>query len=258
VYTCNISSGVRVYENTTTATASDSWSLVGGSIVDTSSSGEQYTSDIAIDANNNLYVSYVSNSANGTKLNVKKFNGTAWVQLGNSYFSPGKVQHVAIAVSSSGAPYVVASRWENDNLLKNTVYKLDTTTNMWGTFGGDFISDDQATYNDIAVDNVNNYLVIAYSQSGTKVKRISLGVLSTNEVKTNESFSVYPNPTNGIVFIKNEGKIKSAEITNSVGQVVNARVSDKQIDLNGVPNGVYFIKIQLENGKTVTKKVIKK
>ena len=174
VYTCNVSSGVRVYENTVTATTSDNWTLVGGSIVDASSSSEQYNSDIAIDGNNNLYVAYVSNSANGQKLNVKKFDGNNWVQVGNANFSNGRVQHVGIAVTSTGTPYVVASRWENDDLLKNTAYTLDTATQTWGAFGGNFISDGEATYNDLAFDGTNNSLVLAYSQGGTKVKRISL------------------------------------------------------------------------------------
>ncbi|WP_428070640.1 T9SS type A sorting domain-containing protein [Chryseobacterium gambrini] len=180
VYTCNVSSGVRVYENSTTATPSDNWTLVGGTIVDAASSGEQYNSDIAIDGNNNLYVAYVSNSANGQKLTVKKFDGTNWVQLGNANFSSGKIQHVALTVTSTGTPYVVASRWENDDYLRNTAYKLDTATQTWGTFGGSFISDGQATYNDLAFDKVNNYLVLAYSQGGTKVKRISLTPVCNN------------------------------------------------------------------------------
>ncbi len=180
VYTCNVASGVKVYENTTTATASDSWTLAGGSIVDAASSSEQYNSDLAIDENNNLYVAYVSNSANGQKLNVKKFNGTAWVQVGNANFSSGRVQHVAIAVTPAGIPYVVASRWENDNFSRNTVYKLDAVTQTWSVFGGSFISDGQAVYNDLAYDKTNNYLVLAYSQSGTRVKRISLTPICNN------------------------------------------------------------------------------
>ncbi|GEN75753.1 T9SS type A sorting domain-containing protein [Chryseobacterium hagamense] len=180
VYTCNISGGVKVYENTTTANAFDSWTLAGGSIVDASSSGEQYNSDIVIDADNNLYVAYVSNSANGQKLNVKKFNGTAWVQVGNANFSSGRVQHVAIAVTQTGTPYVVASRWENDDFSKNTVYKLDELSHTWAPFGGSFISDGQAAYNDLAYDSMNNYLVLAYSQNGTKVKRISLSPVCHN------------------------------------------------------------------------------
>ncbi|MFC3159810.1 T9SS type A sorting domain-containing protein [Chryseobacterium arachidis] len=81
-----------------------------------------------------------------------------------------------MAVTAAGAPYVVASRWEDDNFLKNTAFKLDAGSNTWATFGGDFISDGQAAYNDLAVDNANNYLVLTYTQDGTKVKRISLPV----------------------------------------------------------------------------------
>lgn len=180
VYTCNISAGVRVYENTTAATTSDNWMLVGGSIVDNASSGEQYNSDIAIDANNNLYVVYVSSSMNGQRLNVKKFNGSTWVQLGNTNFSSGKVQHVAITVSSSGKPYVVASRWENDDFLRNTVYQLNTSTQIWETLGGSFVSDGQATYNDLAVDPINNDLILTYSQNGIKVKRFSFNPACNN------------------------------------------------------------------------------
>lgn len=180
VYTCNVSGGVQVYENTTTATASDNWTLVGGSIVDAASSSEQYNSDMAIDADNHLYVAYISNSASGRKLNVKKFNGTGWVQVGNANFSSGRAQHVAIAVTPSGTPYVVASRWENDDFSRNTVYKLDAATQTWSAFGGSFISDGQAVYNDLAYDKANNYLVLAYSQNGTKVKRISLTPVCSN------------------------------------------------------------------------------
>ncbi|MBL1221403.1 T9SS type A sorting domain-containing protein [Chryseobacterium sp. L7] len=174
VYTCNVSAGVRVYQNSTSAASTDTWTLVGGSIVDAASSSEQYTSDIAIDGNNNLYVAYVSSSANEQKLNVKKFDGTAWIQVGQANFSSGRVQHVAITVTKAGQPYVVASRFENDNLFRNTAYKFDAATQNWITLGGDFISAGEAKFNDLAIDRTNNYLVLAYSEDVTRVKRIPL------------------------------------------------------------------------------------
>jgi len=174
VYTANVSGGLRVYVNSVSATATDNWELMGGSIVDAAAASEQYTSDIAINENNEVYVAYVSNSANGNKLNVKKFDGTSWITIGNEYFSEGRVQHVALAVSPSGQPYVAASRFENDNFLKNSVYQLNSSTQTWEKFGGDFISEGQATYNDLVVDKMNNHLVLAYSDAGTKVKRISI------------------------------------------------------------------------------------
>ena len=260
VYTCNISSGVKVYEINTSATSSDTWSLVGGTLVDTSSSsGEQYTSDIAIDANNNLYVAYVSNSANGRKINVKKYNGTSWTQLGSANFSAKAVQHLAIAVSSAGIPFVVASQWDSSdgNHLKNTVYKYDNISNTWSILGGNFVSDGQASYNDLVVDNVNNYLVLTYTQGNTQVKRISLtSLLSVQDIKK-DNLEIFPNPTNGIIKIKGDAKIKSVEITNTVGQLLRNQSETQKIDLTSYPKGIYFVKINLENSKEIIKKVIK-
>lgn len=175
IYTCNVSGGnAQVYQNSVTAGLNDDWSLTGGETVGAASSSEQYTSDIAIDNANNLYVAYVSNGTGGQKLNVKKYNGTSWVQLGQANFSSGKVQHVAIAVSAAGEVFVVASRFENDDFLRNTAYHYDEVTSSWVELGGDFISEGQATYNDLAFDNYGNYLVLAYSEGGTKVKRITV------------------------------------------------------------------------------------
>lgn len=175
IYTCNVSGGLKVYQNSTDAGPLQDWSLVGGGAVDAASSGEQYNADIALDGTNTIYVAYVSNSGEGKKLNVKKFDGNSWIQVGNANFSDGKVQHIALAVTGSGTPYLVASRFENDNFLRNTVYKLDDSQN-WIPFGGDFVSDGEAKYNDLAIDKSQNYLVLAYSDDTTKVKRISLNL----------------------------------------------------------------------------------
>ncbi|MCU7616376.1 T9SS type A sorting domain-containing protein [Chryseobacterium sp. PBS4-4] len=259
IYTCNVSSGVRVYENTTSATSTDNWTMVGGAIVDASSSGEQYTSDIAIDGNNNVYVAYISNSTSGRKINVKKWNGTSWSQVGNANFSAKAVQHLAIAVTSGGTPFVVASQWDSSdgNHLKNTVYKLDSVTDTWSSFGGSFVSDDQATYNDLAIDALNNYLVLAYSQGTTKVKRISLSNLSVNDAKKEVS-TVYPNPTTGIIYVKGEDKIKSVQVSDVAGRTVTSQNDAEKIDISNATAGVYFVTIKTQTDKIITKKIIKK
>lgn len=258
VYTCNVLSGVRVYENTTTATSADNWTMLGGGIVDASSSGEQYTSDIAIDGSNNVYVAYISTSTLGRKINVKKWNGSAWSQVGNANFSAKAVQHLAIAVTSSGNPYVVASQWDSSdgNHLRNTVYKFDSTSNLWSTLGGDFVSDGQVTYNDLLIDSTNNYLVLAYSQGSTRVKRISLSALSVSDTKK-ENSAMYPNPTRGIIYFKGDDKIKSVEVTNTVGRIVKSQNDVQKVDISDLTAGIYFVTIKTSTGKTTTKKIIK-
>ncbi|MPS63621.1 MAG: hypothetical protein DI622_02665 [Chryseobacterium sp.] len=175
VYVCQNSSGVKVFENSLTASSADTWTLVGGASVGTTfTEGVNATSDIAIGADNKLYVAYSSNAANNRKLNVKKFNGTDWEQVGDANFGiSNDLYNVAIAVTPAGKIFVVASGWAI-NGGKNTVYEYNAVTNTWATFGGDFISDGTATYNDLQYDAVNNSLVLTYSQSGVRVKRISL------------------------------------------------------------------------------------
>jgi hypothetical protein len=175
VYVCQNASGVKVFENSLTASSTDSWTLVGGASVGTTfTEGVNATSDIAIGADNKLYVVYSSNAANNRRLNVKKFNGTDWEQVGDVNFGiSNDLYNVAIAVTPAGKIYVAASGWAI-NGGKNTVYEYNATTNTWATFGGDFVSDGTATYNDLQYDAINNSLVLTYSQTGVRVKRISL------------------------------------------------------------------------------------
>lgn len=175
VYVCHVASGVKVFENNLTASVTDSWTLVGGASVGSAfTEGANATSDIAIGTDNTLYVVYSSTLANNRRLNVKKFNGTTWEQIGNADFGiSNDLYNVSIAVTPSGKLYTVASGW-SVNGGKNTVYKFDTTTNTWINFGGDFVSDGTALYNDLQYDAVNNTLVLTYSQNGVRVKKIQL------------------------------------------------------------------------------------
>jgi len=175
VYVCGISSGVKVFENLTTANSSDQWSLVGGaSVGSTFTEGVNSTADFTLGTDNTIYVIYSSAPSNNRRLNVKKFDGTNWVQVGNADFGiSDNLYNVSIAVTPAGKLYAVASGWAV-NSGKNTVYTFDTATNTWVTFGGDFVSDGAAIYNDLQFDAVSNSLVLTYSQNGVKVKRIAL------------------------------------------------------------------------------------
>lgn len=260
VYVCQIAGGVKVYKISANATNTDSWTLLGGAALGNGYASDNSFSDIALDSNNNPYVVYVSSTAEGRKLNVKKFDGTNWMQIGAVNFSDTVVNHTAITVSADGTPYVVASIWDSSNPdhTKNSVYKFNSGTGNWVKAGGDFVSDGAATYSDLAIDPVNNYLVLAYSQSGTIVKRIALASLAVNDVKNNSTFGIYPNPVQDVVYVKSDAKIKSIEVTNTAGQVVNVKSADQQIDFTNVTSGIYFVKAVFENGNTAVKKIIKK
>ncbi|WP_294296361.1 T9SS type A sorting domain-containing protein [uncultured Chryseobacterium sp.] len=261
LYASQITSGLfNVYKISANASSSDSWTLAGGVPVGNAYSSDSSFSDIALDGNNIPYVVYVSSTAEGRKLNVKKLSGNAWVQIGSANFSDTVVNNTAIAVTSAGAPYVIASIWDssNSNHGRNSIYRFNTSSGNWEKFGDPFLSTAASTYNDIAIDPVNNYVVAAYSESGTKVKRLSMNMLGVNDVKNSDHFGIYPNPTDGIVYLKAERKIRTVEVSNAVGQVIAAKISGQQVDISHAPKGVYFVKATYEDGKTSVKKLIKK
>lgn len=259
IYTCQVNGGgIKVYKIDANATSTDSWTQVGGAAAGNAYGSDNSYSDIAL-YNNTPFVVYVSSTAEGRKLNVKKFDGTSWVQVGNANFSDTVVNNTAIAVSPNGTPYVVACIWDSSNANhgRNSVYTLNASTGNWEKIGGDFVSSGVCTFNDIAVDPVNNYLVLAYSESGAVLKRLSLNSLSVNDVKNSDTFSVYPNPTHGILTIKSDKKIKAVEVTSISGQAVNSKITNQNIDISDAPTGVYLLKATFDNGKNSVKKIIK-
>jgi len=73
------------------------------------------------------------------------------------------------------------------------------------------------------------------------------------------SISIYPNPSNGVVYVKGLEEIVSIEVVNSLGQTVQLIESNinsvVKIDLSN-RKGVYFVKMMDNSGDLITKKVI--
>jgi len=81
------------------------------------------------------------------------------------------------------------------------------------------------------------------------------------EIKDNEKIKVFPNPTSRRITIENASKtlrIENIRIVdiNTKEQLISG--TDKNIDLSGLPTGVYFIQLKMSNGQTVIRKIIKK
>ncbi len=206
----NNNGNVHVYQNDANAAATQPWTAVGMTDIAPASASENYNSSLAIDANNNLYVAYVSNSAGGQKLNVKKFNGTEWLTLGAENFSAGRVQFVSIAVTPAGVPYVACSIWEDTNFLKNLVYGFNNES--WVQLGG-LVSAGEARYNSLIVDN-NDDLVLAFDDSEigkTVVKKFDIVTPIANYCEIN--FPQGAEPVTNVTF---------AGINNSSSDAINS------------------------------------
>ncbi|MCQ2321957.1 MAG: T9SS type A sorting domain-containing protein, partial [Bacteroidales bacterium] len=71
-----------------------------------------------------------------------------------------------------------------------------------------------------------------------------------------ESISLYPNPTNGTLYIENQGNASTFNISNMLGQtVMTGNIANSQtVDVSGLDDGMFFIRIGQRTVKFVVRK----
>lgn len=81
--------------------------------------------------------------------------------------------------------------------------------------------------------------------------------LSENKIESN--IKIYPNPSNGTFGIQTSEKIQNIVIFDVKGKLVESRSSltQSKVDLSNEISGIYFVRIQNENGEWICKKIIK-
>ena len=81
-----------------------------------------------------------------------------------------------------------------------------------------------------------------------------------NDYTLDNSVTVFPNPTSGLVQIKNgEWRMENVEVYDAYGKLLNTmNVNDHTVnlDLSGYAKGTYFVRVTTERG-VVTKRVVK-
>ncbi len=70
-----------------------------------------------------------------------------------------------------------------------------------------------------------------------------------------EELTLYPNPTNGKVFIGHEN-VLAVEVFDKTGRLLAIQRNDNEVDLSAFADGVYTLRIELPEG-VVIRKVIK-
>ena len=110
--------------------------------------------------------------------------------------------------------------------------------------------------------NDRNNLLGGFSQDTTL--NLQFGSCTTPATGIDElssSFSIYPNPSNGIITIQAASSIKTINVYNMIGNLVMVKnIANNQSTLNieNLTNGVYFMELNLSNGSILNSKFIKK
>jgi hypothetical protein len=82
------------------------------------------------------------------------------------------------------------------------------------------------------------------------------------ETKINESMlegklDVYPNPTTGELFIRSDESVIGYRIMDSWGQTIDYSTSTGSVNINNLPNGIYYIEFITNSRVTIIRKLIK-
>ena len=67
---------------------------------------------------------------------------------------------------------------------------------------------------------------------------------------------LHPNPTTSLVHIEGETATE-VQVFNPLGQLVKIVQNTNEISLEGLPQGVYLLRVTTEDGKVFSEKVIK-
>ena len=82
-----------------------------------------------------------------------------------------------------------------------------------------------------------------------------------NSIKINYSntFSIYPNPTNDLLFIDGLGNLSGFTLYGANGQMIlsKSNLNCNEIDLSKIPSGIYYAQIKTAGNELFYKKVIK-
>ena len=102
---------------------------------------------------------------------------------------------------------------------------------------------------------------IASSSKVSENQRIE-NIEAESEITNIDTFlNIYPNPNDGLFHIESSSIIKYYTLTDIYGKEIIAKQPSKQalnVDISGFPTGIYFLKLQIENGETINKKILKK
>ena len=148
--------------------------------------------------------------------------------------------------------------WESENFTGNDIFSgTNTQTSISSTFSFEQI--EAITYTD-----ENSYLVTSESFSVSiisdyaKVIEFSTDdmALSVNTIDNSHNLVLYPNPVSDLLHIK-EGDFSLVEIYDTRLSLLY-KGNTRSINMSRFNSGVYFVKVNLNDGSLLIKKIIKK
>ncbi len=246
--------------------------LGGTSVYAYSSGSPGQMTNSPLDGDNcvSCHSSFALNSGAGTFLITSNIPGTGYV--------PGTTYTVTAAATGTGTSVKIGFEVtaENASAKKGTIIITDVTRTQGG--GNDVThktagttasagsnawqfdwtapalgTGDVTFYGAFCVTNSAQGDLGDYVNTATYTVIEDTGV-SVEEINTVSTISLYPNPAKNYFQLTSTKNVDNVEIFNISGQrVLNQNSSLEKINIEGLSSGVYFVKINGENGTKIEK-----
>jgi len=197
-----------------------------------------------------------------TTLNV--FAGPGWTRVNytNSTIFTGVVTVNGVPADSGD---VIGIFVNGECRMVSTVFNLDGSSYVSAVLHGEkqetatikyWNAKQQKVYDidtTITTSPSNEILLFPISLKSSEVSTETKTIAATN------TLVIYPTVAKSSITISSSNDIKSIKIINNIGNVVLAfsEPSSNKIDISGLSNGFYFVSVNLKDGSTITKKIVK-
>ena len=175
---------------------------------------------------------------------IEQLEGTWSTEIGEWDFT----RKITFMTSEDGQTYIVSFYKKSQG-----VWVWDVFNNQTVLFGSNLKAQQRAL----------SYMVYESMNGHGNVNQLEFSMEEMNEpiyLDTEEHSSTIvalcPNPTTGIVRVEGENA-SEVQVFNALGQLVKTVQNANEVSLEGLPQGVYLLRVTLEGGKVFSDKVVK-
>jgi PKD repeat protein len=260
----NGSGGLVNFNNTSTGTSSITtyqWNFGNGSTSTLTNPSNTYT------ASGIYTVTLVASTGtcNSTKSNTLSVNINTCVANSNFSLAPSGTAQLWFAIPANSVN-ISAAQWSwGDGSTSNTLF----TSHQYSAAGFYSICLSVTVNCGSSSQSCSTYSI--YKGAGSSEGFITVNVIQEGTVgmkeisnSLNQKISVYPNPSSGKFVIELEKELNSETtitISNLIGEIVYTSLlknKSTQIELNQVPTGIYLVKLQNQEGSSLSRIMIQK
>ena len=239
----------------------DSTSSISPSCFNNANDGSAYIQGAAYYGNQQVSQNQWPVSYSWPNINPFPFNGynptnlepgtyTCYITHGPS----GCVDSITVTVVDSTTPFLVEIVFDGVNLSKGQTQPAGVTvTNyQWNT--------NEITQSILPQGNGQYWLIVTDNQGCISDTAFYNLTSLNNDLVSDNLLKIYPNPTNGYLFVESEKNINEVLIYNNLGELVlndNSLNKYKSLDLSKLTKGTYYIKLNINN-EIIKRKIILK